>query len=164
MGSCHGLIYRHSQDNGFLDSEIVDPHASHYSDLDDQLEIDPRFPETGYLPLDLSVAASPLEGAVDSCTSGETGMELGDADNKQEFTEYYQGCSISYQGGSMFLDSFWGNKYSDERKENLYFPFTSGEEWQFSAWCVCLGLSMGAIDSLLSLSIVSYYHLFVTFS
>ncbi|KAI6001870.1 hypothetical protein EDD15DRAFT_2192608 [Pisolithus albus] len=37
--------------------------------------------------------------------------------------------------------------------ENLFYPFASSEEWQFSAWCMCLGLSMFTIDSLLSLNI-----------
>ena len=53
------------------------------------------------------------------------------------------------------MDVFWQDKYAQEQQENLYYPFASDEEWEFSSWCLHSGLSMAAIDSLLSLSIVS---------
>ncbi|KAI6020706.1 hypothetical protein BKA83DRAFT_4055877, partial [Pisolithus microcarpus] len=41
------------------------------------------------------------------------------------------------------------------RQNNLYFPFASQEEWQFTSWLLCSRLSLTAIDSLLALDIVS---------
>ncbi|KAI6023292.1 hypothetical protein EDC04DRAFT_2574795 [Pisolithus marmoratus] len=51
------------------------------------------------------------------------------------------------------MDFFWQDVYAKEHRENLYYPFTSSKEWQFSSWCMCSGLSMSTIDSLLSLNI-----------
>jgi hypothetical protein len=79
-------------------------------------------------------------------------MDSGDG---QTFTEVFPGCSDSYPGGLMFMDLFWQDEHAKERQENLYFPFASADEWQFSSWCIRSGLSMAAINSLLSLSIVS---------
>ncbi|KAF8440249.1 hypothetical protein L210DRAFT_793558, partial [Boletus edulis BED1] len=58
-------------------------------------------------------------------------MDVGDG---QKFTETFPGCSNSYPGGFTFMDLFWQDKHAKEQQENLYFPFTSGEEWQFSSW------------------------------
>ncbi|KAI6004677.1 hypothetical protein EDD15DRAFT_2155438 [Pisolithus albus] len=52
------------------------------------------------------------------------------------------------------MDSFWQDAHAEERRENLFYPFASSEEWQFSSWCMRSGLSMSTIDSLLSLNII----------
>lgn len=91
--------------------------------------------------------------------SENIGMDLDDTDGPQKITETFPGCSDSYPGGSTFMDFFWQDKYAREREENLYYPFASEEEWQFSSWCSRSGLSMAALDGLLSLPIVSVYQL-----
>ncbi|KAF8125875.1 hypothetical protein EV363DRAFT_1095058, partial [Boletus edulis] len=70
------------------------------------------------------------------------------------FIETFPDCSNSYAGGLSFMDLFWQDKYAEEQRENLYFPFACGEEWEFSSWCIHSGLSMAAIDSLLLLTII----------
>lgn len=82
-------------------------------------------------------------------------VDSGYADTPQTFTEVFPGRSDSYSGGATFMDMFRRDKYAEEWQENLYYPFASEEEWQFSSWCLRSGLSMATIDSLLSLSIVS---------
>ncbi|KAF8449211.1 hypothetical protein L210DRAFT_3609588 [Boletus edulis BED1] len=77
-----------------------------------------------------------------------------DVGTEQEFIETFPDCSNSYAGGLSFMDLFWQDKYAEERRENLYFPFACGEEWEFLSWCVRSGLSMAAINSLLSLTII----------
>ena len=72
------------------------------------------------------------------------------------FTEYYEGCSEAFPGGKTFMDFFETDQYSEERKENLYFPFASREEWQFASWLLRSRLSLAAIDSLLSLDLVRW--------
>ena len=72
------------------------------------------------------------------------------------FTEYYEGCSEKFPGGKTFMDVFEMDQYSEERKDNLYFPFASREEWQFASWLLWLRLSLTAIDSLLSLDLVRW--------
>ena len=83
-------------------------------------------------------------------------MELDDSDARQSFTELYPDCSDSYPGGSTFMDTFWQDEHTQERRVNLYFPFASAEEWQLASWRLRSGLSMAAIDSLLSLTLVGH--------
>ena len=87
--------------------------------------------------------------------SGPIRVDLDYTDTPQIFTKFFPGCSDLYPGGATFMDIFWQDKYTQEWQENLYYPFTSDKEWEFSSWCLHSGLSMAAIDSLLSLSIVS---------
>ncbi|KAG6370388.1 hypothetical protein JVT61DRAFT_12109 [Boletus reticuloceps] len=70
------------------------------------------------------------------------------------FMETFEGCSTAFPGSKSFMDNFRQDKYAAEQRENLYFPFASREEWQFTSWLLQLCLSLSAINSLLSLDIV----------
>ena len=86
---------------------------------------------------------------------------FGTTADPSKFTEYYKGCSEAFPDGKTFLDVFETDRYSEERKENVYFPFASHEEWQFASWLLRSRLSLAAIDSLLSLELVRwrlFYH------
>jgi len=71
-----------------------------------------------------------------------------------KFTEYYEGCSEAFPSGKTFMDVFETDRYAEERKVNLYFPFASCEEWQFASWILHSRLSLTVIDSLLALDLV----------
>ena len=73
-----------------------------------------------------------------------------------ENVENFPGASQSYLGGKMFMDQFFSDKHSELRKENLFYPFASQEDWQVASWLLRSRLSMAAIDSFLSLDLVSY--------
>lgn len=88
-------------------------------------------------------------------TSGDMLEDEGDTLPTGNFTEIYEGCSEAFPGGKTFMDSFREDQYAEERKVNPYFPFASQEEWQFASWLLRSRLSLTAIDSLLSLDIVS---------
>ena len=77
-----------------------------------------------------------------------------------KFTETYKGCSEAFPGGKTFMDAFQMDQYAEERMVNVFFPFASHEEWQFTSWLLCSRLSLKAIDSLLLLNIVSPSGLF----
>ena len=81
-------------------------------------------------------------------------VEMGGSELPGKFTEAYEGCSEAFPGGWSFIDRFSEDQYTDERQQNLYFPFASQEEWQFASWLLHSHLSLAAIDSLLSLDIV----------
>ncbi|KAG2056816.1 hypothetical protein BDR06DRAFT_848372, partial [Suillus hirtellus] len=42
---------------------------------------------------------------------------------------------------------FDADENSVYRKMNLYYPFSSQQDWQLAAWLLCSGLSMGKINS-----------------
>ena len=95
----------------------------------------------------------------DDGNPGEFG-NVGDTSGEQDtsfgrFIKIYDGCSEVFPGGKSFMDTFQEDRYAEERKENLYFPFASHEEWQFASWLLRSRLSIAAIDSLLALDIVS---------
>ncbi|KAG1881763.1 hypothetical protein C8R48DRAFT_550766, partial [Suillus tomentosus] len=49
---------------------------------------------------------------------------------------------------------FDSDENSIHRKTNLYYPFSSRRDWQLAAWLLRSGLSMGKIDSFLSLEMI----------
>ena len=148
MGPCYGTNWFQDHSNAPQGHQEDNP-ASDGSDSESQWNDDyfpPSSPSNfGHTSIDHEL--------------GHHGMDLDDSDAQTNFTDIHPGCSKSYTGGATFMDLFWQDKYAEEQRVNLYFPFASAEEWQFSSWCMWLGLSMAAIDSLLSLSIVSHWYL-----
>ena len=69
--------------------------------------------------------------------------------------EYYPGASSTYGQGTTFMSEFFTDKYAHLRHENIFYPFASQEDWQLGSWLLRSGLSMAAIDSFLSLELVS---------
>ncbi|KAI6026101.1 hypothetical protein BKA83DRAFT_4050307 [Pisolithus microcarpus] len=63
---------------------------------------------------------------------------------------------MSYVSGLTFMDKFFADEYSELRKENIFYPFASREDWQIASWLLRSHLSMAAIDSFLSLELVGY--------
>lgn len=69
--------------------------------------------------------------------------------------EEYDGAGACYsQDSSTFLDLFDADEYAECRVDNLYYPFTSKEEWEVADYLLHLSLSMAAIDEFLKLSMV----------
>ena len=71
------------------------------------------------------------------------------------FVEVFEGCAEQFPGGKTFMEEFRNDRYVGERRQNLYFPWASWREWAFASWLLRSRLSMAAIDSLLSLELVS---------
>jgi hypothetical protein len=66
--------------------------------------------------------------------------------------EWYEGAAKCYsQDGITFLDLFDANDYAECRKEDLFYPFTSREEWEVADFLLHSALSMAAIDNFLQL-------------
>ncbi|KIK35463.1 hypothetical protein CY34DRAFT_26607 [Suillus luteus UH-Slu-Lm8-n1] len=81
---------------------------------------------------------------------GDVGGEFGDEEN-------IMGGGILGEGGEdghIFLNLFDSDENSVHRKNNLYYPFSSQRDWQVAAWLLRSGLSMGKIDSFLSLEMI----------
>ncbi|KIK13390.1 hypothetical protein PISMIDRAFT_118996 [Pisolithus microcarpus 441] len=70
--------------------------------------------------------------------------------------EVYLGAAVSYVSGLTFMDKFFADKYGELCKENIFYPFTSQEDWQITSWLLHSCLSMAAINSFLSLELVGY--------
>ncbi|KAG2071297.1 hypothetical protein BDR04DRAFT_1117706 [Suillus decipiens] len=61
--------------------------------------------------------------------------------------EVYEGAGTCYaQDGVTFLDLFDTNEYAECRKENLFYPFASKEEWEVADFLLCSPLNMAAIN------------------
>ena len=79
----------------------------------------------------------------------------GHPDYPGRFVEVYEGCAAAFPGGEMFMGQFRSDRYAEQRRENIYFPFASRKEWEFASWLLRSSLSMAVINNLLSLEIVS---------
>ncbi|KAG1765881.1 hypothetical protein EV702DRAFT_1204407 [Suillus placidus] len=69
-------------------------------------------------------------------------------------TDHFPNPPLAHQGGYTFLGLFDSDENSIYRKTNLYYPFSSRRDWQLAAWLLHSGLSMGKIDSFLSLEMI----------
>ncbi|KAG1845211.1 hypothetical protein F4604DRAFT_1978525 [Suillus subluteus] len=66
----------------------------------------------------------------------------------------YPNCAQSYGRGHTFLDLFNLDENSKHCVTNPYYPFSSQKDWQVGSWLLRSGLSMGKIDSFLSLEMI----------
>ena len=150
--------------SGWMGAQLHQFHSNNdFSQLHCDFESCTRSPSS--LSPSLSSDYYSHDNPVDTNLPEDTGMDI-DPDHetaaRRKFTDTYEGCSKAFIGGTTFMDSFWQDKYAEERRENLYFPFTSSNEWEFASWCSRSGLSITAIDSLLSLNTVSQYEFLST--
>ena len=75
-------------------------------------------------------------------------------DPQSSSIEYFPGAAKTYSGGSTFLNKFDTDEFSSCRSSNIYYPFASRGDWQLGSWLLRSGLSMSAMDTLLSLDLV----------
>ncbi|KAH7917126.1 hypothetical protein BV22DRAFT_1026954, partial [Leucogyrophana mollusca] len=69
--------------------------------------------------------------------------------------EVFVGAGGIYGYSSTFMDQFDMDENASLRKENIYYPFASHQDWEIASWLLRSGLSMGAINSFLSLELMS---------
>ncbi|KAJ3925115.1 MAG: hypothetical protein NXY57DRAFT_856951, partial [Lentinula lateritia] len=60
-------------------------------------------------------------------------------------------AGLSVGQGATFLDDFNDDRFAEERKTNLYYPFASRPEWETASFLLNSSLSMLEIDSYLQL-------------
>jgi hypothetical protein len=60
-----------------------------------------------------------------------------------------------YGPGTTFLDEFDRDSYAAARVENIYYPFSSKDEWQLASFLLSTNLSMTSMTKFLSLTLVS---------
>ena len=69
--------------------------------------------------------------------------------------EEFPGAGCTFGKGESFLEDFNNDPYAGERQANLYYPFSSKEEWELTSFLLLSGLSMANITRFLSLKLVS---------
>lgn len=72
------------------------------------------------------------------------------------FVETFLGAAQTYGTKPTLLEEIHQNDtYSEERKDNLFYPFSSEEDWEVAAWLSGLNVSMKLIDGFFKLKYVS---------
>ncbi|KAG1897426.1 uncharacterized protein F5891DRAFT_1129905 [Suillus fuscotomentosus] len=72
----------------------------------------------------------------------------------RDFIDWFPGASRTYGTGHTFLDIFNSDENSVHCATSLYYPFSGRKDWELASWQLHSGLSMGKIDSFLSLEII----------
>jgi hypothetical protein len=88
----------------------------------------------------------------------DTFMDCDTMDNGgfgSHFVQEYEGAARTFGPGTTFMQQFEGDKFAEERTQNLYYPFSSREEWELAAFLLSSDLSLAALDRFLSLNLVS---------
>ncbi|KAF8814617.1 hypothetical protein BYT27DRAFT_7326430 [Phlegmacium glaucopus] len=75
-------------------------------------------------------------------------------DEVGRFVQEYDGAAKGYGTGITFMQQFDRDTFTEERAENLYYPFASREEWELAAFLLRSDLSMAALDKFLSLTLI----------
>ncbi|KAG1856595.1 hypothetical protein C8R48DRAFT_749162 [Suillus tomentosus] len=114
-----------------------------------------NFRDFAGLPRDVSYDPG-LGGEEDFHYFGGGGEDIPDGNEVHagEVIDYFPEPPLAYEDGYTFLGLFDADENSVYRKMNLYYPFSSRRDWQLAAWLLCSGLSMGKIDSFLSLEMI----------
>jgi len=97
----------------------------------------------------------------ESGVDGDAHMLNGHQDNNFQAgsIEYFSGAAQTYNGGSTFIGKFDTDEFSNQRTSNIYYPFASRGDWELGSWLLRSSLSIGVIDSLLSLILVHFSYL-----
>ncbi|KAJ4494093.1 hypothetical protein C8J55DRAFT_416949 [Lentinula edodes] len=74
-------------------------------------------------------------------------------------TIYFPGAGKVVSCGATYLDDFNDDRFSEERKENLYYPFSSRPEWEMASFLLNSSLSMQEIDNYLQLELTKQNNL-----
>ncbi|KAG1846272.1 hypothetical protein F4604DRAFT_1595105 [Suillus subluteus] len=73
----------------------------------------------------------------------------------ESLEEKYEGAGACYsENGLTFLDVFDANEFAEYRKDNLFYPFASKEEWEVADYLLRPSLSMAAINEFLRLRMI----------
>ena len=75
-------------------------------------------------------------------------------DNPEVLLYTFPSSGDVFGQGQGFMETFHMDKFSECRSENIYYPFTSREEWELAAFLTQTDLSMSVIDEFLSLELV----------
>ena len=78
-----------------------------------------------------------------------------EAGSGARFVQEYDGAAKTFGPGTTFMQQFECDEFSEERSQNLYYPFASRAEWELAAFLLRSDLSLSALDMLLSLNLVS---------
>ena len=73
------------------------------------------------------------------------------------FVEAYPNASQVYGRGETFMEVFDADVNAENRKDNLYYPFASRQEWQMASFLLRSSLSITAVDEFLSLELVRLF-------
>lgn len=69
---------------------------------------------------------------------------------------YFPGASKVHDVGQTFLDRFGMDTYAVHRRSNVYYPFSSHDDWQVANYLLQSHLSMAKIDEHLKLNFVRF--------
>ncbi|KAG1733273.1 hypothetical protein EDB19DRAFT_1830994 [Suillus lakei] len=89
-------------------------------------------------------------GESDDHVSGEGTLPTGASD----FIDWYPKPSQSYGKGHTFFNLFNSDENSMYCAKNPYYPFSGQKDWEIVSWLLHSGLSMGKIDSFLSVDMI----------
>ena len=73
------------------------------------------------------------------------------------FVEAYPNASQVYGRGETLMEIFDADVNAENRRDNLYYPFASRQEWQMASFLLRSSLSMTAVDEFLSLELVGFF-------
>jgi len=75
----------------------------------------------------------------------------------EPYIEEFEGAARIFGTGKTFMDKFDSDEYAQMRVENLFYPFSSRDEWELASFLLKSNLSIPMQDEFLNLNIVSLF-------
>lgn len=73
--------------------------------------------------------------------------------------EEFPGAGETYGRGKTFMQTFDEDEHNAERTTNIYFPFSSGDEWQLASFLMRSGMTTTLVNEFLKLNLVRVFML-----
>ena len=155
-GSCYGSTLFKDFDNptegvatesAFSRSHGMDQHSC-YPEDEPALQQLSEFDEDHNIEMDDAPSFS-----LDDPEARELGPEQVCPDDMSMYLKVVEKCFSA--GRPLWTISGRISMYVEERRTNLYYPWASKQEWEFTLWLLHFGLSMAAANCLLLLEIIS---------
>lgn len=77
--------------------------------------------------------------------------------NPNPYISMHEHLPRTYGRGQNLMDRFMADRFHEERRLNLYYPFASKDEWELAYFLEQSGMSMQAIDKFLHINAVVRY-------
>ena len=119
------------------------------------------------LPLDTDQGGPDMDFAYDDYHPTSNDVEMTQDDQgasskasssnvpESRYREDFTGASVAYGTGETFMEKFDSDGFTEQRKDNPYYPFASKADWEMGSFLIWLRLSMANIDIFLKLESVS---------
>jgi hypothetical protein len=106
------------------------------------------------IPPDIQMYDDAVEFVYDGVDVMEAPILVPSVDAQSSTVEFFPTAAKICRRGHTFTDEFRQDEHSQDRLDNVFYPFASKNEWELASWLTRASLSMRLMDDFFSLQLV----------